>query len=312
MAETLLVYHRTEADEIVRLLREGGYPGPILRATAPEEATALSPEAEILLAGRFPAEAMERARRLRWIQSLWAGVEQWMSLPIPDGVVLTRMVGPFGPLIAQYVFAHLLAHAYHIDLFRQQQARREWKQHRPERLMGRVLGVAGLGAIGTEIARLGQALGMRIRGLNRSGAPHPLAERVFPVRDVREFVREVDYLVLVLPNTPETYHLFDRSVLENLKPGAVLVNVGRGATVDEAALADVIRSGRIRLAVLDVFETEPLPPESPLWDLPGVVITPHCSGPTVPADAVPVFLENYRRWVSGEPLLGVVDRQRGY
>nr|PZN44140.1 MAG: hydroxyacid dehydrogenase [Bacillota bacterium] len=308
----LLVYHPREAETYRRLLEAAGYPGPIRIARDAREAVEEIGEAEILLAGRLPDEAWPHARRLRWIQSMWAGVEHWLRAPLPEGVVLTHMVGPFGPLMAEYVFAHLLALGQHLETYRRQQAEARWERHNPEPLRGRTLAVAGLGAIGTEIARVGRAFGMRVVGLSRSGKPHPLAEAVYTPDQIEAFCAQAQVLVLVLPHTPETEGLFGEKALSALPSGAILVNIGRGAILDHDALLRALESGRVRHAVLDVFPTEPLPPESPLWRHPRVTVTPHVAGVSLPEDVVAAFMANYRRYVAGEPLVGVVDRQRGY
>lgn len=310
--DTVLVYHPTEAAAYADLLRQAGYPGPVLAASTPEAGVALAPRAQILFAGRVPAEVLAAARQLRWIQSMWAGVDQWLALPLPEHVQLAHMVGPYGILISEYVFAYLLAHVRQIDRYRQQQEERIWRQHRPGRLHGARLGVAGMGAIGADIARLGRAFGMEVWGLSRTGAPHPAADRMFAVAELVAFAAGVDYLVAVLPNTPATRGLIGADVLAALKPEAVFVNVGRGATVDEAALVAALQAGRLRAAILDVFQTEPLPPDHPFWTLPGCTVTPHVSGPSLREDMVAAFLENVRRQAAGQGLLGLVDRQRGY
>lgn len=313
MAHRLLIYHPRTAERHAQQVRAAGYPGPIDVAATPDEALALAPAAEILLAPpTFPAEALAAAGRLRWIQSMWAGVERWLALPLPPGVLLTRMVGAFGPLIAEYVFAHLLAHGQHLARYRQQQADRVWKPHLPRPLRGRCLGVAGLGSIGGEVARLGKAFGMAVWGLSRSGSPHPWADRVFTPDRIAEWAAGVDVAVITLPHTPATAGLIGREVLAAMRSGAILINVGRGAVVDEGALVEALQAGRLELAVLDVFQTEPLPPDHPFWLLPNCVVTPHCSGPSLVEDVVAFFMANYWRFAGGQPLEGLVDRERGY
>lgn len=153
---------------------------------------------------------------------------------------------------------------------------------------------------------------MRVVGLSRSGAPHPLAETVYPADQAEAFCAQCDVVVLVLPHTPATAGLFGARALAALPKGAILVNIGRGAVLDEAALLAALDTGRLRHAVLDVFATEPLPADHPLWRHPRVTITPHVSGPSLPEDVVEAFMANYRRYAAGEPLVGVVDRNRGH
>lgn len=312
MHDMLLVYHPTEAEHYAELLRAAGYPGQVLTAATPEAGVPLARQAEVLLAGRAPGEVVAAAGRLKWIQSIFAGVDQWLALPLPEHVLLTHMVGPYGILISEYVFAYLLADVRHIDLYRRQQADHHWQQHRPGRLHGRRMGVAGMGAIGAEIARLAKAFGMEVWGMSRSGAPHAFADRMFSTAQVAEVAAGVDYLVTVLPNTPETRGLISAEVLAGMRPDAVLINVGRGATVDDGALVQALQAGHLRSAILDVFQEEPLPTAHPFWGLPNCIVTPHISGPSLREDMVDAFMDNHRRYKNGQPLLGLVDRRRGY
>ncbi len=151
-----------------------------------------------------------------------------------------------------------------------------------------------------------------MRGLSRSGTDVEPFEAVFPKDRLRDFLDRLDYLVSTLPDTPETRSLLDADALGALPPHAVLVNVGRGSVLDEQALADALRSDRLGGAVLDVFEEEPLPPDSPLWDTPKLTVTAHVAARSFPAEITPVFLRNYRRFVAGEALDYVVDFERGY
>jgi phosphoglycerate dehydrogenase-like enzyme len=152
---------------------------------------------------------------------------------------------------------------------------------------------------------------MKVLGVKRSPGPVDEVEEDHSPQELQKMIPRVDYLVVALPNTPETSHLLGESELACLKEGAILFNLGRGRTIDEAALTRLLKTGKIR-AVLDVFETEPLPPESELWELGNVILTPHVSGINIPDEICDAFAENYRRWVRGEPLVGLVDREKGY
>jgi glyoxylate/hydroxypyruvate reductase A len=181
-------------------------------------------------------------------------------------------------------------------------------------LAGQTLGVAGLGSVGAEVVRKGRAFDMHVYGLSRTGARANLVARHFTPDRWLDFVAELDVLVLTLPRTPQTEGAVDARVLDAMKPGALLVNVGRGLIVDEAALIAALESGRLGGAALDVFPIEPLPADSPLWRMPGVFVSPHC------ADASPqsldrgflILLDNLERFARGRPLRNVVDRQQGY
>ena len=253
-------------------------------------------------------ELYARAGRLRWVQAMGAGIEDLMTAPIPADVLITRVIDQYGGMMSEYAFAHMLSHAQQLPRLLAAQQQRRWEPFRPGRLEGKRLGVAGAGSIGSEVARKGKAFGMEVWALVREPRPIAHADRVFGPAGVAEFTAGVDYLVSVLPLTAETRGLINPALM---KEGALLINMGRGATIDEGALLDAVRSGRIQ-AVLDVFTVEPLPEEHPFWTTPGITVTPHISGLSVPAEVAALFAENCRRFSAGEPLLGLVDRKRGY
>jgi phosphoglycerate dehydrogenase-like enzyme len=214
-------------------------------------------------------------------------------------------------MMAEYVFAYLLFLGRDLSKYAEDQGRRVWDRKRPERLRGKVMGVLGLGSVGKEIAHRGKQFGMKIVGFKRTPEPLRHVDQVYGPRDLKEMIPRVDYLVVALPLTPKTYHLLGEGELNLIKDGAILFNIGRGKTIDEMALTRVLKDGRIR-AVLDVFEEEPLPPESELWNMENVFITPHVSGINLPEEICEEFVRNYRRWVKGKSLVGLVDRKRGY
>ena len=311
MPGTILIYERTRAtkytDLVARLLPASAEYRLIPCAT-PEEAARAVAEAEILFCWRFPTDLFREARRLRWVQAMGAGVEDLVAAPLPAHVLLTRVEGLFGPVMSEYVFAHMLAHAQQLRRQYAAQAERRWEPFAAGRLAGKRLGVAGVGSIGLEIAARGKAFGMEVWGLARTKRPRPHVDRLFMPAEVAEFIAGVDYLVSTLPDTPESRGLIDP---EAMREGALLINVGRGATIDEGAILRAVRSGRIQ-AVLYVFAVEPLPPSHPFWTEPGITVTPHMSGPSLPEEVAEYFVANLRRWERGEPLVGLVDRSRGY
>jgi phosphoglycerate dehydrogenase-like enzyme len=201
------------------------------------------------------------------------------------------------------------------DHFRAQQARR-WEHLEHRELPGLTVAVLGLGKIGQEIAGLCHALGLRVIGTKRSvsGAPIPGVDELYPAERQQQCVAQADYVVVAAALTPETRGMVNRAVFGAMKPEAALINVSRGALVDEPALIEALRSRTIRAAYLDVFVQEPLPSNSPLFDLPNVVITPHNSpySQNVIDHMVGVFVENFKRYCAGEPLVNVVDKRAGY
>ena len=306
----LLIYHRDPElyEEAIRRR------APSLEIHSTEnagEALFWIEEAEILLAWKLPDDLLKKAGRLAWFASTGAGNEHLVNNPyLPETVTLTKTT-VYGEMMAEYVFAYILYFIRRGAKHLEDQAKRVWDPVRPERLRGKVLGVLGLGSIGREIAKRGRQFGMKVIGLKRSPEPVEEVARVFGASDLEKMIPMADCLVNCLPLTPETHHLLGERELASLKEGAILFNIGRGKTIDQEALIRVLRSRKIR-AVLDVFETEPLPRESELWSLDNVIITPHVSGINMPEEIGEAFVENYERWLKGEPLVGVVDRKKGY
>lgn len=313
MTGTILVYHRSDVDAYAEPLRARDPGLPVVVCRRPEDAQAAIADAEIVFSWRLPVEVFRDARRLRWVQAMAAGVEDLACAPLPAGVVLTRVVGLYDTFIAEYMIGYVLAHSLRMREALEAQQRHAWADYMPERVAGKRLGVAGLGSIGRAVAERGRALGMDVWGLSRSGRSAGLpVSRAFRPAEVRDFVRGLDFLAVTLPLTEETRGLFDAAALAGLPRGAFVLNAGRGPVFDEAALAAALRSGHLGGAALDVFGTEPLPPDSPFWDLPNVFVTPHVAGPNVPAEIVDYFLENLARFRCGEPLAGIVNAERGY
>ena len=197
------------------------------------------------------------------------------------------------------------------------QAAREWQAFDVEELHGRTLGIVGYGDIGRAIAARAKPFGMRILGLRRRAtgkAQDDLADEIWPLDRLRELMAASDDVAVALPLTPETHHLVGEAEIRAMKPTSVFVNVGRGAVVDEPALVRALAEGRIKGAALDVFETEPLPKESPLWGMDNVLLSPHTADHTRTwlVDASHLFLQNLERFRRGEPLLTLVDKRAGY
>jgi phosphoglycerate dehydrogenase-like enzyme len=290
--------------------------------------------AEVLLVqGWMPRP--DQAPDLRWLQLMSAGADHAMKRPLvaDTDVVVTTASGIHASPIGEYCMAMILAFAYEVPRFLDLQARREWlapDRAVPRTLRGQTIGIVGYGSIGRELARLAAGFGMRVVAVKRDpstmvdddgftmpGTGDPtgaIPASVHRPEELAAVVAECDVVVSTLPGTPATKHLVDAAVLRSMKPTAVLVNIGRGAVIDEAALVDVMAEGRIAGAALDVFEEEPLPSESPLWSMPNVVVTPHVSGNSDRYDEMvtDVFVENLARYLDGRPLLNVLDRRRGY
>lgn len=308
----ILVYSR-DPEPIAQALRRRGLEDTVETAADEEGARARVADADVLFSWRLPAHLYALGRRLRWVQSMGAGVEDIVAAAaMPEGVVVTRIVDQFGASIAEYVFGELLARVRRLDELRALQRERRWGHFVADSLAGRTMGVAGLGSIGRELVRKARAFDMPVVGLSRTGAGAGLVDRHFGPDAWPDFVRELDVLVLTLPLTPATAGVVGPGVLAAMRPGSLLVNVGRGALVPETALIGALAAGRPGGAILDVFEREPLAPEHPFWQMPGVTVTPHVSGPSRTEDVTAFFVANLERLRRGEPLRGVVDRGAGY
>jgi phosphoglycerate dehydrogenase-like enzyme len=257
-------------------------------------------------------EALPHLPRLTWTQLTWAGVEPLLDPSLRRDYQLTNLRGAFGPLMSEFVFAYLLLHERRVLARLDAQRAGQWEATPPGTLRGRTIGLVGVGSIGAHLALTARHFGMRVHGYTRSTRTSPDVDQYFHGDEKVAFASGLDYLVAVLPDTPDTRAIVDRAMIDALPAHALLINAGRGRTLDEAPLIEALTEGRLAGAVLDVFSEEPLPVDHRLWRTPNVFITSHTAAPTVPADAVRVFAENYRRFVAGEPLLYRVDFDRGY
>ncbi len=274
--------------------------------------------AEALLAWRPPARLAARAPRLRWIQSLTGGVDQWLASPdVPRDAVLTCARGTHRQSMPENILAALFVLTKHLVPIALDQRERRWTRHVNESLAGQTLGILGLGAIGAEVARKAAALEMRVIGTRRRGAaggPLPGVERIDGPDETPRVLAEADFVLLLLPSTDETRAIIDDKTLALMKPSARLLNFARGDLVVDADLVEAVRARRIAGAVLDVFTREPLPADSPLWTTDGIVIFPHVGGlhPRRDDFVAELWVDNLRRFAAGQPLREAVDRARGY
>ena len=291
------------------VVRRGAVVTPVKTA---QEAQALYAGQQVLLAQPdLAAEVLDRMPEIRWVQSSWAGVTPLLALKRHE-FILTGIKDTFGPQMAEYVMAYLLAREVRMFERLGRQARRDWWPVPSGTLRGKAMGVMGTGSIGRHIALMARPFGLTVRGFSRSGTAVVQFDRVFAAGDRDEFLAGLDYLVCVLPDTPQTRHLLDAGAFDALPDDCYLVNVGRGNLIDEKALSRALLEGKLAGAVLDVFEREPLPPESPLWDAPNLIVTGHVAAQSHPRDIAGIFSENYRRYVVGEPLLYEIDFEKGY
>jgi phosphoglycerate dehydrogenase-like enzyme len=252
---------------------------------------------------------------LRWAQATWAGVEPLLDPALRRDYLLTNARGVFGGLMSEYVFAYLLAHERRMFEKRASQAEGKWDPEPPGTLRGRTLGLLGVGTIGAALARTAKHFGMTVKGYTRASEDSADVDRYFHGAmsgQLDAFGSDLDYLVSIMPSTKDTRHLVDATFLRALPPRAVFINPGRGGVVDEAALAAALEQGRLAGAVLDVFQQEPLPPEHVFWRTRNLIITSHTAALSVPEDIAPLFIDNYRRLLRGEPLKYQVNFELGY
>lgn len=269
---------------------------------------------------RLRPEALARAARLRWIHSSAASVAELLTPElVASPIVVTNSRGMLGPTIAEHVIGVTIALLRHFPAAIRAQAARRWEQPAMEQvrmLRGRRLGLVGVGGIGLAVADLAAAMGMRVSAVRRRIAqPKPASvEQIYPPADLPVLLADADVLVIAAPLTPQTRALIGTRELRVMKRDAVLVNVSRGALVNEAELAEELARGTIAGAALDVFEREPLAADSPLWNLPNVLITAHTSGYREGywEAVIDLFSENLRRFERGDRLMNVVDKQAGY
>lgn len=298
---------------------QAGFPKvEVLQTADSQEALALVQEAEVLLTwwSNFDEKFLE-SPSLRWVHALSAGVDGFLLSPIVEGkIILSNSSGIHGIPISEHVFAMMLSFSRGLHRFGKYQAQNLWRRdlHLAE-LRGKTLGIVGLGQIGQEIARLGNAFGMRVLAVKRNpGQPLEGVNRVVSMEGLEMVLKESDYLVLTVPLTPETKGFIGARQLELMKPSAILINVARGEVVDQDDLIAALQQGVIAGAGLDVFETEPLDSESPLWQLENCIITPHCAAlsPQYMTRATDLFCRNLDAYLRGEPLPTQVDPKRGY
>ena len=249
---------------------------------------------------------------LKWVQSTWAGVEPLLDPALRRDYLLTNARGVFGGLMSEFVFGYLLMHERRILQRLDAQKQGKWDPTLTGTLRGKTIGLLGVGSIGAHLAGSAKHFGMAVYGYTRSSETCGQVDRYYHAAELGAFAAGLDVLVNVLPNTSQTRKIVDAGLLAALHPRAVFINVGRGTALDEPALVSALETDRLALAVLDVFEQEPLPARHPFWHTKNLFITSHTAAPSFPQDIVKVFIENYRLFSSGKALNYQVDFERGY
>ena len=313
-ARLAVVHHR--APDWVNAL-SAAEPRLDVRGWHPREAMQADPgwlsEAGALFTWRFPTGFLAKMPSLKWVQNAGAGVDHLVNHPeLPRDAIITRADGRFGLWISRYVCGHLLYESLEIDQCRLAQTAGEWLgKLLPERLHEKLALIVGFGRIGRHVGLALKAFGMEVHGFATQDRPDP-EFHVHAVSRLAEFISRARVVVLCAPATKSTEGLINADILAHGHAGLTLINVGRGNQVVLSDMLDALDNGHLGRAVLDVFPVEPLDPNDPLWSHPRVTITPHHSGPTIPEDLIQDILPNLQAYAEGRPIMGVVDRGRGY
>jgi len=307
-----------EMKELLPAFKQAAPGGRLIEVSAATPKEIAAADATI---GVCSAEVLAQAKQLQWIQWPAAGVDRCVQQPLlrEHHVLLTNLQRTMGPSMAEHVVGMMLALSRHFDYFFRQQQEAHWAHEDTTPQLAdldeKTVLVVGLGGIGTEVARRAHALGMRVTATRASGRNGPdYVSYVGLPDELLKLAKDADFVVNCTPLTPQTTGIFNREFFAALKPDAYFISVGRGRSTVTADLVDALKSGRLAGAGLDVTDPEPLPADNPLWHLPNVIITPHVSADTAVSQEQrnAVMVENLRRYAAGEPMLSVVDIERGY
>ncbi|WP_273819301.1 MULTISPECIES: D-2-hydroxyacid dehydrogenase [Pseudomonas] len=258
------------------------------------------------------ASLLRQGHRPQWLQSTWAGITPLLAEGLPRNYRLTRAVGIFGQLMAEYVLTYMLGHEREVLARLVSQVERKWDNRTGLGLAGRKVLIVGAGDIGQSVAQFLQPFGVELYGIASEAREQAPFIRVDGLEALGERVGEVDYVVNLLPNTPATHDLYDAAMFKRFKPTGLFINAGRGVSVVDADLVQALKEGHLAGAVIDVCRQEPLPQRHPFWTAWGLLLTGHSSAPTSPPMMVQLFVENLRAYQASQPLRGEVRFERGY
>jgi len=319
-ARTMAPVFRIEEPLYLEALKRFPDLKPVLKTTIGhdlegfEEALAQS---DAIVAWKFPRENLrKRAPHLKWIHIIGAGAEHLMPLDwLPRGVVLTNNRGVHAPKAAEYAAMALLMLNAQMPALMTSQRHRSWDRRFTTTLAGKTLLIVGVGNMGGAAARSARRLGLRIVGVRRTARAHRAVHEMYRPEDLPQLLPKADFVLIATPLTGDTRHLIGRAEFDLMKDGAGFINIGRAGVVDYTVLSEKLRTGQLSGAVLDVFDPEPLPASSPLWDVPNLIITPHVSSDDAAryaARTLDLVLQNVRRLAENRPLLNPVQRVRQY
>lgn len=313
-----LLYHLQWEGKAVATLQEKHPDVRFVESTSAQETVRKLADADVfVVAGPYYPGAVSKAvtaaaSNLRWIQTTSIGIDKFEEAGVPEQVAFTNAAGLKGRTVAEHTIALLLAKVHALPQMERARAAGRWARDelrsQVSSVEGKTLLLLGYGSIGREIARKAKAFDVKVVALNRSGDGTPPADAIAPITALGKWLPEADFVVCTLPLSAETNHLIGRRELSTMKPDALLVNVGRGPVVDQAALAEALRKKVIAGACLDVFETEPLPEDDPLWPQPDLILSPHVAGTGGPLARrfAELVSENLFRFKDGRPLLNEV------
>ncbi|NLN83495.1 MAG: D-2-hydroxyacid dehydrogenase [Firmicutes bacterium] len=310
----ILSYHPFTPEQMKRL---EALPLASLRIVSPkEDATPFLEKAQVVFSGSaLREEVLAQMPQLKWLQVSSAGVNH---LPLASlekrEITLTNVRGMHGDCISEYIIAMMFALSRHLPAMLKNQEAKKWERIGQGMLKGKTLGIIGLGGIGLVLAKKAKDLEMQVLGLRNSDKPAAHVDKIYQNKDLHEFLGQSDYVALCCPLTPETTNLIGSEELAAMKESAFLINIARGRVVDEPALIKALDKRIIAGAALDVFWQEPLPEDSPLWNLDNVILTPHIAGDMIDYTerAANIFIDNLEKYLNGQPLHGQVDYKLGY
>lgn len=288
---------------------------------SPERLAGPAKDAEVILHWAGSRDLLRAAflagRNVRWVHSRSAGLDRILFPELVESAVpLTNGSGVFSPSLGEFALAAILYFAKDFRRMLRNQEAGRWEQFDVDEIAGQIVGIVGYGDIGRAVASRAHAMGMKVLALKRHApaSPDPFVDRFYAPKQLHSMLAECDFVVVAAPLTPETRHMINDAAFAAMKPNAVIINIGRGPVIDQAALVRALTQKRIKGAGLDVFEQEPIPAGDPIWELENVLISPHCADHTRDwlDQAMRFFLEQYQRFSSGQPLANVVEKHLGY
>ena len=311
----LVYFYSVLSEQQEGLIRDAAGEHQVAFVYKEEDAIVEATDAEVIF-GFCPPEVFTAAKRLKWFQTESAGLDgQLFPELIESDVVETNAAGLYASHAAEHAFALLLGLTRGVHRFAENRLKRNWQIFKLIEIGGWRLGIIGMGGFGIEMAQRGKGLGLEVVAVDayRDEAPESV-DQLWGMDRLDDLLGSSDVVMIACPLTQETHHLINAEKLALLKPTSYLINVARGGVVDEEALVKILQEGRIAGAGLDVFEVEPLPPDSPLWDLENVILAPHIAGSSQhrPGRTIEFFCENLGRYLRGESLLKVVDKEKGF